>query len=227
MTTQTEHLGLKRHTTADVYRIQDYADNWAKLDASPGVFVCDSTTRPTNWTVAQTGMLISERDSGLVWRWTGTKFVRVASKGFLGQAERWSDLQATGTSFVTLLSQTVTIPPSWNLGVFDAAAEGPGIRRVLINVTCPRMISTMRITEMAIYRGSTALTSWYAKGGNGTLAQDPDDYPSNESIAITDWPTTSGSHTYSLRFRPVPGIGGISTAQAADGRPIYLTVIEV
>jgi hypothetical protein len=80
--TPSARLGLLKPSEADPFVTDDIAANWQKLDDYPGVYVCTSSSRPA-WTTPQAGMLISETDTGLLWRWSGSAWVRTAPSGRL------------------------------------------------------------------------------------------------------------------------------------------------
>jgi hypothetical protein len=62
---------LKRNDGTDPFLRQDFVDNWNKLDAAPGVHICDSTTRPT-WGSSQAGRLIWLTDWKQFQFWDGS-----------------------------------------------------------------------------------------------------------------------------------------------------------
>ena len=209
MTTLSSRLGLKRHTTADRFRIQDYADNWAMLDTYPGSFVCTSTTRPTTWGAAQNGMKITETDTGLIWRWMGSAFVRQGPSGYLGAAARTTDLSTSATSAVTVVTYTASVPA--------------GARAVQINVATPGVYSTAGITRVSILRGATVLMSFLQQGSTGSLAINQ---PQPMDFTIIDIPNVA-SVTYSLAINAEIGFGGTSTIQGNLSAPCSLSVVEL
>lgn len=85
MTTTSPKLGLTLPTTTDPFKTADIAANWSKIDGSPGVFPCTSSTRPT-WGTAQVGRTIVETDTHRILQWTGTAWqepaVAVGEWGF-------------------------------------------------------------------------------------------------------------------------------------------------
>ena len=209
MTTPTQRLGLIVATTADPFRTADYEKNWKTLDAAPGILICTSTTRPTTWNTNHEGRLIEETDTGLLWRWTGTSFVRVFAVGHLATARITSQRQTTSTSGDVAITQDVTALP--------------GGRRLQISVSAGGVYSTVDLTRLTLRRDATNLRSWLQ---HGRLTSDPAHQPTPLSMTVFDEPTT-GPHTYSLVFGPEPGYAGTSTIQAGLDNPITLSVVEV
>jgi hypothetical protein len=66
-------LGLKLNAQSDPFALADFVSNWGILDASPGVFVCTSVSRPT-WGAAQAGRLIFMTDLKQVSYWDGSNW---------------------------------------------------------------------------------------------------------------------------------------------------------
>lgn len=199
-----------KHTLADTFQIQDYADNWEALDASPGAFITTSGDHPS-WGIGHTGMLMVETDTGLLWRWTGSAFVRVASKGLVSDPDdaRTTLISSSSTTYVN--------------GVVTAVAVAPGDRPHLIVVEGPSVKNTNGITELAIARDSTVLQEWRQYGGTGvTAAEQPRPC---WGIAL-DVPTPA-TYNYRLMFRASLDFGGTSTLGASAEAPLAIHVIEV
>jgi hypothetical protein len=203
-------LGLKRHTTADRFHIQDYADNWDTLDAAPGLHICTSTSRPTTWGAGQTGRRIGETDTGLVWRWTGTGWTRQSGSGLLLRSARTTDFATSSTSLVVVQSAAVTIPD--------------GNRPVLITVSGPGVYNTVGLTALALFRGATQLQAWQSQG---RLAATYDAQPRPLMMSVIDPAPTLGAQSYSLQASAVVGFGGTSTIQASTNAPLALSVVEL
>lgn len=209
MTTLSARLGLKRHTTADRFHIQDYADNWAILDNYPGALICTSTSRPTTWGVGQAGLRINETDTNLIWRWTGTAFVRQTGSGLLGRATVTSDTATTSFSPVTAVSLTQAIPD--------------GQRPLQISVSAGGVYSTGGVTRLAVMRGSTVLTTWLHQGAVGSAAAQQ---PQPLAMTLFDTPNVA-SATYSLAMNAEAGFGGTCTISASLSSPLALSVVEL
>jgi len=202
-------LRLKRHTTADKYLIQDYTDNWNVLDANPGIFVCTSTTNPTTWTTADLGRMIHETDTGLVWRWDGSRFLRLYAVGDLGSAQITEPVQTTSTSLVDAVTLDVTVPR--------------GDRAVMVYLSGPGVYNTNGLTRLALFRGATQIQSWLS---HGRLTGEATDQPRPISMSIRDTPA-AGPTTYSLRYSAEVGYAGTSHLQAAIDAPLRLSVVEI
>lgn len=210
MPTLTQRLRLKKHTTGDTYRIQDYTDNWNILDANPGTFLCTEATFPTSWDGADAGRLIHETDTGLLWRWNGTEAVRVFPVGDLGLTELTAP--SPGTSSTTpqvALSLEVDVPR--------------GGRSVLVNVNGPGVYSTNGLARLALFRDSTQIQSWLS---HGRLSGDATDQPRPISMAVRDTPS-AGTVTYTFRYAAETGYAGTVTLQGALDQPLQLSVVEV
>lgn len=205
----TDRLNLMRHTLADRFRVQDYANNWARLDQHPGVFICTSGTRPT-WGARQEGMCIFETDTQLIWHWSGSEWERLVPKGLLGRNSVTTDDDNATTSYTTAVSVTVTVPE--------------GGRTIKVSVEGPGVWSTEGLTELAIFRDATQLQSWLEQGGQGA---DPIDRPRPLSMTTFDESVTAGSRTYSLQFRATSEFGGTSTLEAGANTPLAIAVEEV
>ncbi|MFJ4902870.1 hypothetical protein [Streptomyces sp. NPDC088727] len=76
MSGTTPRLGLKTHDESDPFLRQDFNDNSARLDASPGSFLCTSASRPA-WGANQSGMRVYETDTRREVVWTGTAWREV------------------------------------------------------------------------------------------------------------------------------------------------------
>ena len=209
MTTTTTRLGLNSHTTTDVFHIADYAANWAKLDQYPGFFICTAATRPA-WGAPQAGMAISETDTGLAWRWTGSAWVRTAAKGLLGQGERTTDYtNATSVYSIVVSAANVAVPA--------------GNRTLLVIVEGPSVMNTNGITEIAIFRDATQLQAWKQYGDNGGT---PPENPEPLSMVTID-SVGAGTYTFSLQARANATVAGTSTLAATPNTPIGIDVVEV
>lgn len=98
MATYTPRLGLKNNDGSDPFKRQDFVDNNNRLDATPGLHVCTSGSRPT-WAASQAGRAILETDTGSIYLWSGTAF---------------NPLVETPTAWTGGLNLGVTLSPNAN-----------------------------------------------------------------------------------------------------------------
>lgn len=211
MTTQTTRLGLNRHTTADVFRIADYTENWNRIDAAPGVHIGASTARPA-WGIAQSGRLMFEDDTRLLWYWSGSAFVRVTGRGLISDpdaGQRVTDWSTNATTYQT--------------GIAATAAVASGDRPHLVVVEGPGVRNNNGVTELAIQRDNTILQEWRQYGGTGTTAAEQ---PRPVFALALDTPT-QGTYNYYLMFRASTEFGGTSTLDADINAPLGIRVIEL
>lgn len=198
-----------RHTLSDRFRIQDYTDNWNLLDSFPGVFVCTSGTRPGDWGAPQTGLIIFETDTTLLWYWTGSAFVRVSPKGLIGHEEITTNFETIETTYQTVLTVNVTV--------------AAGDRRHLIVVEGPGVQNTNGLTLLALWRGATLLQEWKEQGSGGSGATTQ---ARPLAMSTTDAPS-AGAEVYTLQVKADAVIGGTVTLQAGANKSLALSVIEV
>lgn len=209
MPSQTSRLQLLRHAIADRFRVSDYTFNWNKIDQFPGVFICTSATRPNSWSNAQEGMSIFETDTGLVWHWNGSSFVRNYPKGHRGYDSTTSEVVNATNTYETAVSTMVTVLA--------------GGRRHRVTVGGPGVKNTNGLTRVGIFRDATLLNEWHHQGGTGGGATER---PRPLSFTAYDVPS-AGLVTYSLQFSTVSGLEGTSTLEAGANTPIFISVEEV
>lgn len=91
MPTPSPKLGLALPTQPDDFKTSDLRDNWQKIDAAPGAFICTSTTRPS-WGDNQIGREIIETNTRVRRMWTGT--------GWFATTPEPGDFKATASASV-------------------------------------------------------------------------------------------------------------------------------
>lgn len=138
MTTPSPRLKLKVPAQSDRFSTQDLIDNWNLLDAAPGLHICTSTTRPSDWGAAQAGRLIYETNTRLEWGWTGSAWVRVTggtgilkrSDGSFAVGERTTDFATGSSTPVRAVSVTNVVVPDGHRTIMAIAtwkdAGNPG-----------------------------------------------------------------------------------------------------
>jgi hypothetical protein len=210
MTTQTARLALNKHTTADLFRIIDYTQNWDKLDAAPGSFICTSATRPATWGAIHAGRTIRETDTKLSWIWNGTAFERISPLGKLGATARTTDISTTSANFVIAMQISMVVPA--------------GGRDILVIAEVPKADSSNGVVAMALVRDSTQLTTWQTTGDTSTVATNQ---PKGAPFIFRDAAPIPGAHAYALQFAAPSPFGGTATLRATTISPLQITVIEI
>jgi hypothetical protein len=204
----TPHLGLALRDGEDLY-VPPAEDVYPTLDLYPGLFICTSETHPTNWTVQQAGMWISEQDTGLTWRWDGSQFHRTSGLGVLslngstpGPVTRATNAYSTSTNFASILTAQVTIPP--------------GGRPIRIEAQAMQVDSVQGMALVSLWRGATQLSQRYCAGTQGA----------GSGVTFGAWDAPApGLATYSLQLA-----SGANEQQASiyatPEDPMTLTVVE-
>lgn len=146
MATFSNYLGLKLNQSTDPFLLSDFIANWDILDASPGIYICTSTTRPS-WSSGQAGRLIFMTDLKQTSYWNGTSWqdlrdsvpMFVAGSYFNTSMSAGSSPQFTVCTFTTprpcslaiILSATYTCSNQRNQDayqsiIFDGAKQNLG-----------------------------------------------------------------------------------------------------
>lgn len=227
MPSSSTRLSLKRPLTTDAFSTQDIYDNWTTLDGFPGLFICTSSTRPSTWGASHAGMQIWETDTNLMWRWSGTGFVRSRATGLLGSSTLTSDFTTTATSMTSVtptasaLTCTVTVPTT---------TTGSTAKRIKVTASFFRLDNTLGAAQVALYRdgGSPTLLTLSGWRGKPSSDADPMNWASGGTVVGYDAPPVAGaSTTYSLRVCCVSTVGGTAGLRAAATSPATLVVEEV
>lgn len=197
----TDRLALMRHTLSDRFRVQDYADNWNRLDEFPGTFICTSATRPNDWGALQEGLSIYETDTTLTWHWDGAAFIRTFPQGVIGY-------DSATTPYVTS-DPTYELPAALSVAV--TVAEGN--RRHLVIVEGPGVANPGGGSLLRLRKSGDAGDTLQEWSASGPLA-----------MTSTDTPV-AGSYTYALEVKADGG--GTVTLSAAVDSPLAMTVMEM
>lgn len=217
----SQRLGLVKPARTDPFVTSDIANNWQKIDDAPGAHICTSTTRPS-WGSGQAGRLIMETDSGLVWRWTGTTFVRLHPSGLLrktdgtfAHATRTSDFSTSSGDFVTAVWLSNVVVPA-------------GGRPVQITVNYPRVRNANGLSEVAIFRTTTSngtplLDRWQVEGWD--TSKSTSEGGSGGSRSIIDLNLAPGTYNWSLQIRAWSN--GSSTTMEGSPRAASIFAYEV
>ena len=183
MPTTSARLGLAKPLTSDDFDTAELAANWQKVDDHPGIFICTAGTRPGAWGSSHSGMFIFETDTGLIWRWNGSAFVRQGPQGHLGYNHKTANQTGTG-SYVNVVQVTVSIPT--------------GGRNIQITASWPEV--TGGVAQFALFRGATQLTTSKTLAGSGG------------SLAYVDLAPSSGSTTYAIKVKNASGTAVVTNA---------------
>jgi hypothetical protein len=208
--TTTTRLGLKLFTGADTFHITDWDENSGILDLFPGIYICDSGSRPTTWGPDQNGLWIWEADTKLVWEWNGSYFERLMPKGWIGGAARTTAFSTTSTDFVVVTQIAVTIP---NFFPTDT-------RRYGIVVEGPSIDNDMGQAGVAIFRDTTQLQAWTEPINHAVPG--PLRFTTLDRTAVAE-----SSVTYSLQAKANIPAGGTTALGAGVNSPIQISVIEL
>lgn len=230
MPSLSARLGLKRPQISDAFSTQDIYDSYTLLDGYPGTFICTSSTRPGTWGVAQSGQYIFETDTSLMWRWSGSAWVRARPLGLLGHTPLTSDFATAATSptsaspSAVAMTCTVSVP---------ATTAGSTTRRIRVTASWYRIdngtATTLGAAEVSLYRdGTPTLLGVAGVRGRPATAASPLDWGSGGSLVAYDTPAVAGGTiTYSLRINSLAAIGGTTTLRASATTPAALVVEEI
>lgn len=223
MPSPSDRLGLLVPARTDQFVTGDIATNLEVLDDHPGYYVCTSTTRPT-WGAAQAGMLISETDTRLLWRWTGTGWERSGPKGLMTQVIQNANLSTTSTTFAI---------PAASAGAGGIMATPvvtwpDGHRTAMVVISFNYAYNNVSgLLDIGLSRGivnNTVIQHWQWAGDNdgtgGTGAKG-----AGTTLILFDPNLGPGTYQWALQLRAVTSGTAIMSAVGAGG--IRLAVIEV
>lgn len=122
MATFSTVLGLKLNDQSDPFELSDFIGNWGILDASPGIFICTSLTRPT-WSTPQAGRLIFMKDLKQLSYWSGTGWndLRDSSPLFAGASTLNTSVNPGASPVFNVVTFTTPRPCSlaiWLTGTY-------------------------------------------------------------------------------------------------------------
>jgi len=224
MPTPSPRLGLLKPSTSDPYVTADIASNLQKIDNTPGYYICTSGSRPS-WTSAQAGMLIVETDTGLVWRWTGSAFVRVAATGVLkttggglAVASRTSDFSTSSTTYVIVLSLTSVVVPDGNrpLLILIQGLKGENTNGALVTqITRGTVANTGPFLGQSSLVGDATSPTAGAQGAGFTI------------FGLEASGLSAGTYSWSFQIRSSISFGGTSYIRSTTDGPCKLLAIEL
>lgn len=170
-------------------------------------------------------MLIVETDSGLVWRWDGTNFKRVAAAGALKRtdgsvavATRTTDFSTTSTNFVVCLSLTNVVVPD-------------GLRTLMVVVSFGKGENTSGAAVGGLFRSNTNNTG--PQVGNFGIVGDsssPSAGAQGPGASYAGWEVNGvspGTYHYSFQLRSSATFGGTSYIRADAVNVCRMAVIEL
>lgn len=116
MSTLSPRLGLKRPDDTDPFLTSDFVNNYNIMDASPGTFICTSSTRPA-WGSGQAGRTIFLTDWKCFQWWDGSSWQasRDAACLFQGAAVFSASLGKNSTTTYNMVN--LTVPRSGTLAI--------------------------------------------------------------------------------------------------------------
>lgn len=171
-------------------------------------------------------MLISETDTNLTWRWTGSTFVRTASTGLLrttgggvAVATRTTDFSTAVTaSFVVVLSVTNVVVPDGlrPLLILVQGEKGENTNGALVTQIARSNVSNQGpFLGQAGLSGDSSSPSAGAQGAGFTL------------MGIEQAGVAAGTYNWSFQIRSSGTYGGTSYIRAEANGPTKIMVMEM
>jgi hypothetical protein len=202
LATYSNYLGLKLNASTDPFQLSDFIANWNILDASPGVFVCTSASRPA-WTTSQAGRLIFMTDIKQLSWFDGTN---------------WNDLRDSSPVFGAGTNPQVAISsgsaPTYVVCTFTTPR--PCAMAIILtgNYFCASNIN-QQFDQLPLFDG--VVQSYGGFAGERTSMLGPSshvDYRTCTSLAIV--PTVaSGTHTIGIQVSVLQVTSGAITFRGA------------
>lgn len=160
MSSFSTKLLLKRNDGSDPFLRQDFVDNWNKLDAAPGTYICDSTTRPT-WTSAQAGRAIYETDTQRYVMWSGTAWLEPLTAPVVFNASSVPNSSVAHGAIATFTLGTITLKRACQLTVVYTMTIGN------LDTVSQSATLTPWIDGAAAQLGQVATYQWSGSNNNG------------------------------------------------------------
>lgn len=120
MATFSTLLGLKLNDPTDPFLLSDFVGNWNILDATPGIFVCTSSSRPT-WGAPQAGRTIFMTDYKQMSYWDGAAWQDLRDNAPVFYAGQFINTSMSSGSNPTFTVMTFTTPRACALTVWLTA----------------------------------------------------------------------------------------------------------
>jgi hypothetical protein len=188
VSTSSPKLLLKRPDGTDPFLRQDFVDNWNKIDAAPGIYVCDSTTRPS-WASAQAGRMIFLTDWKQLQYWDGSSWnnERTAVPFFAG-----------GAIFDATVGKNAT--PVYN--IVNITTPRPATLAIMMSAT---VSCDSRFTQDVYFRanvdGGDLLLGGYSDAIRFTGKSDDSSADMKMTVtALAQATVTAGSHSLKGKF---------------------------
>jgi hypothetical protein len=120
LATFSNYLGLKLNSQTDPFLLSDFVANWSLIDASPGINICTSSTRPSLST-GQAGMLIFMSDLKQLSYWNGTSWQDLRDSSPVFSASSLLNTAMAKNTSPTFTILNLTTPRASSLAVIMSA----------------------------------------------------------------------------------------------------------
>lgn len=158
MATNTTKLSLRKPATTDNVSVEtDLNQNYDKIDAAIGTFVCTSSTRPT--TLNYAGRLIFETDtSRLLVRTSGGQWKTLNGRTNIGAP-------ITTTSLTSISNTSSLTDPAIGLVCVTSAITTDGVSTYEITGSWPGVVTTAQPAVVAERNGLAVFLHRYTQSG--------------------------------------------------------------